>query len=151
MLTLNPKSTNSFTQNGNNAGIITLTINSFKSSPLWENGDQLSENQEKNVIISWLCIGHTKLTHSFILKQEQQLQCLTCQTSCTVKHVLIECKAFALIRKRFFKVNSLSDLFENVKMNDVPSFLRETGLYQKYGELKPFNRVQTNFIDKVFV
>ena len=35
--------------NGNNAGIITTsTINSSRSSPLWENRDELSENQEEN-------------------------------------------------------------------------------------------------------
>ena len=58
----------------------------------------------------------------------------------------MECWEFALIRKRFFKVNRLSDLFDNVKMEDVLSFLREMELYQKYDELKPFNRVQTNEI-----
>ena len=43
-------------------------------------------------------------------------------------------------------MNSLIDIFENVKIDDVLSFLRETGLYQKYDELKSFNRVQTNEI-----
>ena len=42
-------------------------------------------------------------------------QCLTCQTTCTVKHILIECTAFAVIRKRFFKMTSLTELFENIK------------------------------------
>ena len=63
-------------------------------------------------------------------------QCLTCQTTCTVKHILIECRAFAVIRKRFFKVNNLTDLFENVKIDDILSFLRETELYQKIWQLK---------------
>ena len=75
--------------------------------------------------------SHTRLTHSFILKQEPQPQCLTCQTTCTVKHILIECRAFAVIRKRFFKVNSLTDQYENVKIDDILSFLRETEFYQK--------------------
>ena len=49
-------------------------------------------------------IGHTRLSHSIVLKQEQQLQCLT---PCTVKHILTECRTFALIRKQFFKGKSL--------------------------------------------
>ena len=36
-----------------------------------------------------------------------------------------------VIRKRFFKVNNLTDLFENVKIDDILSFLKETELYQK--------------------
>ena len=67
-----------------------------------------------------------------------------CQTTCTVKHILIECRAFGVIRKRFFKVSSLTELFESVKIDDV---LRETGLYEKKNdELKLINHVQTNKI-----
>ena len=89
------------------------------------------KSRREQVVISQLCMGHTKLTHSFILKHEPQPQRLTCQTTCTVEHILIECRAFAVIRKQFFKVNSLTDLFENVKIDDVLSFLQETGLYEK--------------------
>ena len=104
------------------------------------------KSRREQVVISRLRIGHTRLTHSFILKQEPQPQCLTCQTTCTVKHILIECRTFAVIRKRFFKVNNLTDLFENVKIDDILSFLRETELYQKYDNLKLVNLVQTNKI-----
>ena len=77
-------------------------------------------SRREQVVISRLRIGHTRLTHAFILKQEPQPQC---QTTCTVKHILIECRAFAVI--------SLTELFENIKIDDVLSFLRETGLYEK--------------------
>ena len=94
------------------------------------------KSRREQVVISRLQIGHTGLTHSFILKQEPQPQCLTCQTTCTVKHILIECRAFAVFRKRCFKVNNLTDLFENVKIDDILSFMRETELYQKIWQLK---------------
>ena len=94
------------------------------------------KSRREQVVISRLRNGHTRLTHPFILKQEPQPQCLTCQTTCTVKHILIECRTFAVIRKRFFKVNNLTDLFENVKIDDILSFLRETELYQKIWQLK---------------
>ena len=120
----------------------------------------LKKSRREQVVISRLRIGYTRLTLSFFLKQEPQPQCLTCQTTCPVKQILIECRAFAVIRKRFFRVNSLTDLFENVKIDDLLSFLRETGLYQKiwqqrviyhkkqptnqrYNELKLVNHVQT--------
>ena len=104
------------------------------------------KSRREQVVISRLRIGHTTLTHSFILKQEPQQQCLTRQTTCTVKHILIECRTFAVIRKRFFKVNNLTDLFENVKIDVLLSFLREIELYQKYDNLKLVNLVQTNEI-----
>ena len=102
------------------------------------------KSRREQVVISRLRIGHIWLTHPFILKQEPQPQYLTCQTTCTVKHILIECRTFAVIRKRFFKVNNLTNLFENVKIDEILSFLRETELYQKYDNLKLTNLVQTN-------
>ena len=96
----------------------------------------LRKSRREQVVISRLRIGHTRLTHSFVLKQEPQPQCLTCQTTSTVNHILIECRTFAVIRKRFFKVNNLTDLFENVKIDDILSFLKETELYQKIWQLK---------------
>ena len=89
------------------------------------------KSRKEQVIISRLRIGHTRLTHSFLLKQEQQPQCSTCQTPCTVKHFLLECRIFAPIRKRFFNANNMKDLFEKVDMDNILSFLREVGLYQK--------------------
>ena len=67
--------------------------------------------------------------HTFILKQEQQSQCLTYQIPFTVKHVLIECGAFAFIRKHFF--NNMKDLFESVTIDDILSFWKEIKLYSK--------------------
>ena len=44
-------------------------------------------------------------------------------------------------------MTSLTKLFKNVKIDDVMSFLRETGLYEKkYDVLKLVNHEQTNEI-----
>ena len=67
--------------------------------PLGEWRPAFRISRREQVVISRLCIGHSRLIHTFILKQEPQPQCLTCQTTCTVKHILIECRAFAVIRK----------------------------------------------------
>ena len=133
ILTWNQQLINSFTQNGNNNGAITSTINTSKFRE-WRPASRKSRREQ--FVISWLRIGHTRLTHSFILKQEPEPQCLIFQTTCTVKHILIECRTFAVIRKRFFKVNSLTDLLKHVKIDDILSFLRETELYQKIWQLK---------------
>ena len=61
------------------------------------------KSRREQIVISRLWIVHTRLMHSFILKQEPQPQCLTCQTNCTVKHILTECRTFTVIRKRFCK------------------------------------------------
>ena len=98
----------------------------------------LRKSRREQVVISRLHIGYTRLTHAFILQQEPQPLCLTCQTTCTVKHILVECRAFASISKRFFKVTSITELFENIKIDDVLSFLRETGLCEKIWRIKTY-------------
>ena len=87
------------------------------------------KSRKEQVTITRLRIGHSRLMHSFILKQEQQPQ--TCQTPCTIKHLLLECKVFNDTRKRNFHAYTMKDVFENVHMDNVLSFLKETGLYQK--------------------
>ena len=51
----------------------------------------LRKSRRELAIIFQLRIGHKRLTHSFILKQEPQPQCLTCETNGTENHILIEC------------------------------------------------------------
>ena len=43
---------------------------------------------------------------------------------------------FRCYQKAIFQINNLTDLFENVKIDDILSFLRETELYQKIWQLK---------------
>ena len=88
-------------------------------------------SRKEQVILSQLRIGHTRLTHSYILKQEQQPQCGTYQTPLTVKHLFMECRFFAHIRNRYFKANNMKHLFENVNMEDILSVLREMKLYHR--------------------
>ena len=58
----------------------------FQIQPTLGEWRLVSRKSREQVVISRLRIGRTRLTHSFILKQEPQPQCLTCQTTCTVKH-----------------------------------------------------------------
>ena len=53
-------------------------------------------------------------------------------------------QSFRYHQKAIFQ--SLTELFENIKIDDVLSFLRETGFYEKYDELKLINHVQTSEI-----
>ena len=53
-------------------------------------------------MLSRLRIGHTRLTHSYILKQEQQPQCGTCQTPLTAKHLFNGMQGFCLHQKPLF-------------------------------------------------
>ena len=60
-------------------------------------------------------IGHSHLTQEFLLKGEPPPDCIPCNCPLTIKHLLIECADFNDVRRRFYRVPSLQDLFKTLK------------------------------------
>ena len=50
------------------------------------------------VVLARLRIGHTRLTHTYIVKNERPPRCDLCDKQLTVKHILIECNHLTLTR-----------------------------------------------------
>ena len=67
----------------------------------------------------------------YLLKAEEEPQCIPCNASLTIKHVLVDCVDLAPTRQRFFDVDSLTTLFDTVKFESVFDFLKEVHLYEK--------------------
>ena len=53
-----------------------------------------------------LCLGHTRVTHSYLLQGEEQPQCVGCDAPFTVRHFLLECGDFAQVRNNCFHVEN---------------------------------------------
>ena len=49
------------------------------------------KEKKKDSVLNRLHIGHSYFTHSFLLKKEEPPVCVACNTTITVKHILIEC------------------------------------------------------------
>ncbi|WP_419584585.1 hypothetical protein, partial [Thiolapillus sp.] len=87
--------------------------------------------RKENTVLNRLHIGHSYLTHSFILRKEEAPVCVACNVVLTVKHILIECADLLEIRKKYFEEKSLYSLFRNVIPEVVFDFLREIGVFYK--------------------
>ena len=59
--------------------------------------------RKENTVLNRLHIGHSYLTHSFILRKEEAPVCVACNVVLTVKHILIECADLLEIRKIFWR------------------------------------------------
>ena len=81
------------------------------------------------VLINRLRIGHTRVTHSYLLLGDDQPECGTCLL--TVKHILIECVDLNDVRNKYFVFSSTKDLFENVASQNVVDFIKETHFYKQ--------------------
>ena len=87
--------------------------------------------RKENTVLNRLHIGHSYLTHSFILRKEEAPVCVACNTVITVKHILIECADLLEIRKKYFEQRSLYSLFWNMIPEIIFDFLREIGVFYK--------------------
>jgi len=59
------------------------TIPSYRTLPTsYQRNDQIIYNR--------LCIGHTRLTHSYVIEHTYSLKCTNCNHLLSVKHVLTE-------------------------------------------------------------
>ena len=87
--------------------------------------------RKENTVLNRLHIGHSYLTHSFILRKEEAPVCVACNAVITVKHILIECAGLLEIRKKYLEEKSLYSLFRNVIPDIIFDFLREIGVFNK--------------------
>ena len=86
-------------------------------------------SRREDIILHRIRIGHTYLTHGYLLRGEPAPWCLVCRDTVTVKHLLLDCVMYAHIRDNLFNEGTLSDLFSNVAPDYIYQFLREAGLY----------------------
>ena len=78
-----------------------------------------------------LRIGHTHLTHSFLLTGDDLPEYGTCQCPLTVKHILVECVDLKDVRNKHFVASSIKDLFDNIEAHKIIDFIKETRFYKQ--------------------
>ena len=87
--------------------------------------------RKENTVLTRLHFGHSYFTHSFLLKKEELPVCVACNTTDTVKQMLIECADLTEIRKKYFERRSLYSLFRNVNPEKIYDYVKEFGKFCK--------------------
>ena len=84
------------------------------------------------VVLARLRIGHSYLTHSYLLKRgEDPPECVFCQEPYTIKHILLDCADLIIVRHQYFNADSLKNLFDNVPVHKILDFLKAINIYFK--------------------
>ena len=82
-------------------------------------------------ILCRLRIGHTRLTHSFLMDRTDPPQCDICLCIITVEHILLHCTKYDAFRNDYFLCYiTLHDIFDNIDHNDIILFVKRAGLYK---------------------
>ena len=84
-----------------------------------------------SVLLNRLRIGHTRLTHYFLLSGDDLPERGTCQCQLTVKHILVERVDFKDVRNKYFVASSIKDLFDNIEAHKIIDFIKETRFYKQ--------------------
>jgi len=77
------------------------------------------------VIVNRLKIGHSRLTHSYLLSGEDQPICTKCETVLTVKHILLDCPELRDVWLKYFTASSLKNIFESVDNQSIIGFIKD--------------------------
>ena len=84
-------------------------------------------------LLNRLRIGHSRLTHSYLLSGVDLPECgrPTCQCPLTVKHILVECVDLKDARNKHFVASSIKDLFDSIEAHKIIDFIKETRFYKQ--------------------
>ena len=104
-------------------------LNTIKTSTMrWIN---TSLKRKEETVLNRLRIGHTQLTHGYLMAKEEPPACEVCGVQLTVKHIITECLKYEHDRQTIGLDTTLEvalgpETEENTKML---LFLKTTGLY----------------------
>ena len=111
-------------------GAVMKKLHSVK--PVLENWQSSYTRCRKDeVVFCRAHIGHTHLTHSYILKKDPPPLCEHCQCILTVRHILVECNHFAQERKYIF---GRRDVVESFRLHPtlIVLFLKQIEFFYKF-------------------
>ena len=86
-------------------------------------------SRRDDIVLTRLRIGHSRLTHKYLLAGEPPPECYSCNEVLTVRHLLLDCVDFNDIRQRFYNKTSLKSLFTDVSADKILGFVKAAGLF----------------------
>ena len=93
----------------------------------------LTLSRRDSVIYTRLKIGHSYITHKYLLQKDKEDPpfCEGCDTTFTIKHILIDCIDFSDTRVKYYKCSNLKTLFDIIEPKNIINFIKEINLYNK--------------------
>ena len=64
---------------------------------MWDSAKR--KNRREEIVLCRLRLGHTRLTHSFLIDRNPRPECAHCQCFLSVRHVMLECPVYANQRR----------------------------------------------------
>lgn len=77
-----------------------------------------------------LRIGHTVLTHKYVLDKEDPPKCQFCNDRLTIKHIIVNCPGLEQLRSSIGIATNIKEALadDKVKMEKILQFLQQANL-----------------------
>lgn len=98
---------------------------------VWASSSRRSRREE--VVTARMRLGHSRITHGFLLNREDPPSCDVCSQPVTVKHILIECPKYRATRRLLDMPQELQEILADSQeaVDRLITFLKDTDLYDK--------------------
>merc|ERR1711868_255344 len=70
------------------------------------------KSRKEETVMARLRLGHSRLTHSFLITRSPRPRCKFCRAELTIKHLMIRCRSITHIRRKYFSQNTMFDIFK---------------------------------------
>ncbi|XP_058827768.1 uncharacterized protein LOC131687689 [Topomyia yanbarensis] len=90
------------------------------------------KTRRENVVLTRLRIGHTSLTHKFLLERDEPPKCRVCNERLTVKHIIAFCPGLEDERRSTGLPTSMREALadDDASINIVIEFFKKTGYFE---------------------
>ena len=102
----------------------------------WETSKR--SNRREEIVLCRLRLGHTRYTHSYLINRDPRPECDDCHCPLTVKHILVECPAYADQRRQLTRLcqeQGTQLCLKSLLGNDYPSLVDAVFNYLRACEL----------------
>ena len=94
-----------------------------------------NKNRRLETALCRLRIGHTNITHTYLMEGNTNPPiCVRCRVPITVKHLLVQCRKYDVIRNKYFNNATLADMLTETSSyspSRLLRYLKETELLNK--------------------
>jgi hypothetical protein len=85
--------------------------------------------RHEETMVTRVRIGHTRITHSYLMRKELKSRCETCNCELTVKHIFLDCSTYHNARtKANINISSLKDALRPGQEKTITNFIRMVDL-----------------------
>ena len=85
-------------------------------------------SRKEQVVLCRIRIGHTRLTHSYLMKNEEPPRCSFCKVRLTVQHIMEKCRKLTDLRAKYLTGENIQEILNNSESNII-QFLKESDIF----------------------